>query len=61
MCSIVLYGRGIRGDVVASPSPAGGKDSNSASNKVAAVHFYAAVFFSEGASGIVFTTNAFQM
>ena len=33
-------------DVVTSPSPAGGKDPNSASDKVAAVCFSVAVFFS---------------
>ena len=49
-------------DVVASPSPAGGKDANTASDKVAAVRFSATVFFFlGGASGFVFKTTAFQM
>ena len=33
-------------DVAASPSPAGGKDANTASDKLAAVRFSATVFFS---------------
>ena len=49
-------------DIVASPSPARGQDSNIASDRyVAAVRFSAAVFFLGGASRFVLTATAFQM
>ena len=46
MCSAVLCGRVWEDDVVATPSPAGRKDANTASDKVPAVCVSAAVFFS---------------
>ena len=47
VCTVLCCVPGVwEDDVVASPSPAGGKDANTAFNKVAAVSFSAAVFFS---------------
>ena len=45
-CCVVWQGCGWEDDVIASPSPVGEKDANTASDKVAAVRFSAAVFFS---------------
>ena len=63
VCTVLCCVAGVwEDDVAASPSPAGGKDANTASDKVAAVRFSAAVFFFlGGASGFVLTTTAFQM
>ena len=63
VCAVLCCVAGVwEDDVVASPSPAGGKDANTASDKVAAVRFSAIVFFFlGGASGFVFKTTAFQM
>ena len=63
VCTVLCCVAGVWEDgVAASPSPAGGKDANTASDKVAAVRFSAAVFFFlGGASGFVLTTTAFQM
>ena len=63
VCAVLCCVAGVwEDDVVASPSPAGGKDANTASDKVAAVRFSATVFFFlGGASRFVFRTTAFQM
>ena len=63
MCAVLCCVVGVwEDDVVASPSPAGGKDPNTASDKVADVRFSATVFFFlGGVFGFVFKTTAFQM